>query len=371
MKRNKAVVGLALAATMALTLAACGGGGGTSGTANGGTTPTSDAGTDAGTDPTSDAGTDPGEAPQAEKVFKLAFNQTEQHPQYIAAQSFAKKLAEQTDGRYTIEVFANELLGSQNEVVENLTQGTVEMMFIGGPVMESFNKDFAVFNLPYMFDSIEAQDKVFTNDELLAPLFSSLEESKSITVLEALFAGVRNVYNRVKPIVTTADMDGLKIRVQQSESQIAMINAMGGVGTPMGQGEVYTALQSGVLDGAENNETVYDALKHDEVAKYYSYTRHLMIPDYLLIHTDTLNAMDPADQEIFLKLAEECRVEANEGFVTFVAESIENAKALGANFNDDVDVESFKSAVESMKDQYITSDLQKKLAEAVAEANGS
>ena len=221
-------------------------------------------------------------------VWKLAFNQTEQHPQYLAGVELGKRLEEATNGRYSIQVYANEQLGTQSDVIQNVSNGTVQMMYVGGPVMEGFNKDFVVYNLPYMFDSIKAQQAVFRDAELNAELFSSVED-KNITVLAALHAGVRNVYNSVRPIKSPDDLKGLKIRVQQSDSQVKMIESMGAVASPMGQGDVYSALQGGVLDGAENNETVFNALKHDEVAKYYSYTKHLMIPDYMLISTIQFN----------------------------------------------------------------------------------
>lgn len=303
------------------------------------------------------------------KVFKLAFNQTDQHPQYKAAVELGKKLKEATQGRYSIEVFPNEQLGTQADVIQNLSNGTVEMMYVGGPVMEGFNKDFVVFNLPYMFDSIEAQSAVFSDDAVMGDLKKSVEGSKKITVLAALHAGVRNVYNSKRAVMTPADLKGLKVRVQQSDSQVKMIEGMGAIASPMGQGEVYSALQTGVLDGAENNETVFDALKHDEVAKFYSYTRHLMIPDYLLINSDALKAMPEADRAAFLKLVPDAVKMANAGFVDFAASSKANAEKLGAKFNDDVDVAAFKTAVQPVVDSFLTNDVRKKLADAVKAAN--
>ncbi len=303
-------------------------------------------------------------------VFKLAFNQTEEHPQYKAAVDFGKKLEEATDGRYSVKVYPNEQLGTQSDVVQNLSNGTVEMMYIGGPVMEGFNSDFIVYNLPYMFAGYDAQQAIFNDDELNKDLFSSIEESKNITVLSALYAGVRNVYNSKHAVTTPADLQGLKVRVQQSDSQVAMIEAMGAIASPMGQGDVYSALQTGVLDGAENNETVYHSLKHDEVAKFYSYTKHLMIPDYLLISTQALNKMDDTDREAFLGLIPELREEANTGFLDFAKESRTASEAAGAAFNEDVDVAAFKALVQPMVESSVTAnDVRKQLYEAVQKAN--
>ena len=281
MKLSKAVL-TGMAGLMSLALVACGGG--SNGGSGGGGSQT---------------------------VFKLAFNQTEEHPQYKAAVSFGEKLEEATDGRYSVRVYPNEQLGTQSDVVQNLSNGTVEMMYIGGPVMEGFNSDFIVYNLPYMFAGYDAQQQIFNDEELNKDLFTSIEGSKNITVLTALYAGVRNVYNSKHAVVTPSDLQGLKIRVQQSDSQVSMIESMGAIASPMGQGDVYSALQTGVLDGAENNETVYHQLKHDEVAKFYSFTKHLMIPDYLLISTKALEGMDDADREAFVGLVPELREEAN------------------------------------------------------------
>ncbi len=312
----------------------------------------------------------PGEAEQNKTTFRVAFNQTEQHPHYKAAVEFGKKLEKATDGRYGVEVFANETLGGQSEVVQQVSDGTVEMLYVGAPIMETFNQDFIVFNLPYVFDSQEAQAAVLYDEEIIGELWSSIEESKHITVLTALHSGTRNVYAN-KVINTPADMAGLKIRVQQSDSQVAMIGLMGGSASPMNFGEVYTALQSRVIDGAENNETVYNAVKHDEVARVYNYTKHLMLPDYLLMSTRALDAMSEADRAAFLDLIPELAEEADKGFVEFVAESRARSEAIGATFNEDVDVAAFKAAVEPLTKQSINNPVRQKLYDAVQKANAT
>lgn len=358
MKRTKVAMSLAVATITAMGLAACGGGGTAEETTAAGETSAAE---------TSAAGGDV-DVSDAEHLWKLAFNQTEQHPQYIAAVQLGKDLYTATDGRYGIEVFANELLGTQADVVENVSQGTVEMMYIGGPVMEGFNQDFIVFNLPYMFASPEAQASVFADDAVMGDLKASIEESKNITVLAALHAGTRNVY-ATKAVRTPADLSGLKIRVQQSDSQVKMITLMGAVASPMGQGEVYTALQSGVLDGAENNPTVYNALKHDEVAKFYSETKHLMIPDYLLINADVLAAMDDADRQALLDLVPSVVEAANTGFFEFIDTSIANSEAIGAEFVEDVDVDAFKALVQPLVEESINNPVRQALFDAVQAAN--
>src|SRR5690606_4976317 len=127
------------------------------------------------------------------------------------------------------------------------------------------------------------QKEVFTTD-ILDELFASTEEN-GFFVAGSFTAGSRNIYTD-KPIETPEDLAGYKIRVMESDTMVKMLELMGGVGTPMGQGEVYTAVQQGVLEGGENNEVTYADLKHYEIAPYFSYTQHLMVPDLIIINDD-------------------------------------------------------------------------------------
>lgn len=302
-------------------------------------------------------------------VFKLAFNQTEQHPQYLAGVEFGKLLEEATDGRYAVDVYPNDQLGGQQDAVQNLRDGSIELMWIGGALMESFNTDFGVFNQPYIFASPEAQTAVLSDERLVGDLYDSLADSHEITVLTGVFAGVRNIYNSSHPIRTPEDMNGLKIRIQQSDSQVRMIEGMGGIPSPMAFSEIYSALQTGVLDGAENNETVFNAMKHDEVAKYYSYTRHLIIPDYLLMSTRVLEGMSEEDQETLLELMPQVRDVAND-FDAFVEESLEKSEATGAQFNDDVDIDAFRERLRPMLEEAVSeNEVRKALFAGVEKAN--
>jgi len=231
------------------------------------------------------------------KVIKVAFNQPETHPQYKAMQQFGEKVFERTNGAYKIEIFPNELLGPQRETVELVQTGAIGMSIVANSLVENFNKKFSILGLPYIYDNMEHQKAVFTDDAIVGELFKSVEDN-GFVVLTAFHAGVRNVYTN-KPINTPADLKGLKIRIMESDTNVKMMKYMGGVGTPMAQSEVYTAIQSGVIDGAENNELIYANMKHYEVAKYYSYTQHLMIPDLLIINRDLYEAMTAEHRAIF------------------------------------------------------------------------
>jgi tripartite ATP-independent transporter DctP family solute receptor len=275
-------------------------------------------------------------------TLKLAFNQSENHPQYKALVELSDALKEATDGAYEIEISPNELLGSQKDAFELVQNGTIQMAVVANSIVENVNSDFAVLGLPYAYDSTEHQKKVFTSG-ILDDIFASTSANK-FNVLAAFTAGARCVYTD-KPIETPEDLAGYKIRVMESPTSIAMLNAMGGVATPMAQGEVYTAIQQGVLHGGENNEITYADLKHYEVAPFFSYTRHLMIPDLLIINSATLTGMSEDNQKIFKDLSKEFTEREFEIWDAQLDSAIETAKEGGATFTE-VDITPFQEAVQ-------------------------
>lgn len=237
--------------------------------------------------------------------------------------------------------------------------GTIAMSLAAASLLESWNPDFVVFNLPYMFDSIEQQREVVNDPEIVGDLYRSVED-QGIVVIAAFHGGVRNVYLKDHPVKTPEDLAGQKIRVMQSQTNIDMMNLMGGVGIAMGQGEVYTAIQTGVLDGGENNEIVFSSLKHSEIAPYYSYTQHLMMPDYLVMNADIYNNMPEDVKEIFTEELLKAVDYEYESFAESVAEAKADAEASGAQFNQ-VDLPAFRAAVKPLTEEKLTSDVTKKI----------
>lgn len=331
MRRNRVVSITALVGASILALTACSAGTGSTG----------------GT-----AGTASGAGAKADKVFRIAFNQPETHPQFVALKAMGERLTKATNGRLGLEVYPNETLGAQKDTIELVQAGTIDMAMVAGPLLENFNPDFVVFDLPYTFKS-QKQQLATTNDPaIVSALYSSLDK-KNIHVVGAFTGGVRNAYNSKKAINTPADLKGMKIRVIQSDTNIEMMRLMGGTGTPMGQGDVYTAIQSGVLDGAENNELIYSSLKHAEIAKFYSYTRHLMIPDYLIVNPKVLAAMSAADQKVFATEFGSATAQEGELWNTQVLAATTAAKAAGAKFNE-VDATAFAAALAPLTTSKLT-----------------
>ena len=205
-------------------------------------------------------------------IIRIAYNQAPTHPHYQALERAGERFKEATGGRYEFLIYPNEVLGDQRATLELIQNGAIQMAIVNNAMVENYNKDFSILGLPYIFDSQEHQKEVFTSG-ILDPLFESTKE-EGFEVMAAYTAGSRNVYTG-KPIETPKDLDGMKIRVMESPTMVAMMKYMGGVGTPMSQGEVYTAIQQGVLDGGENNEITYVDLKHYEVAPVFSKTQHV------------------------------------------------------------------------------------------------
>ncbi len=321
MRRNRVVSATAAMGTV-LALAACSAGTGTAAGSG---------------DSTADSGA------AAETVFKLAFNQQPNHPQFVALDAMGDRLKERTDGKYDIEVFPNETLGAQKETIELVKAGTIEMSMVASPLLENYNPDFVVFNLPVTFDSQDHQRETTNDPEIVEELYSSLDD-EGLHVLGAFHGGVRSMYNSKGPIETPEDMAAMKIRVIESDTNIEMMRLMGGSGAPMGMGEVYTAIQSGVIDGAENNELTYTGVKHSEVAPYFSYTKHLMLPDYLLVNPKVLDAMPDDVREIFLEEVRTAVEEEGELWKTEIDVATQAAKDAGAKFNE-VDAEAFADAI--------------------------
>lgn len=235
-------------------------------------------------------------------TLRVAFNQSEENPEYKALAELSDALYEATEGRYKLDIYANAELGSQEDTLAQVQGGTLDMAMVANSIVEGAVPEVGVIGTPYVYNSYEHSQKVFESGKL-DDLFAATE-AKGFTVLCAWNLGARNVY-ATKAVTSPADLSGMKIRVMSSDTMIKMMELMGGVGTPMAQGDVYTGIQTGTLDGAENNIITYVDLVQYEVAKEYSLTGHLMIPDELVIANDVLASMSEEDQAALKKVCQE------------------------------------------------------------------
>jgi TRAP-type C4-dicarboxylate transport system substrate-binding protein len=197
--------------------------------------------------------------------------------------------------------------------------------------------------MPYLFDSEEVYRSVMEDTDYMQNIYQSTDDA-GFRVVTWYNAGTRNFYAKT-PIRTPEDLKGKKIRVQQSPASVAMVQSFGAAAAPMGFGEVYTAIQQGVIDGAENNELALTNNKHGEVAKYYSYNKHQMVPDMLVGNLKFLNSLSPEEYEVFKEAARRStEVELAEWDKSIEAAKEKAKNEMGVEFID-VDVDAFKKMV--------------------------
>ncbi len=225
--------------------------------------------------------------------IKIAHGLDQSHPVHKAMLYMAKVAAEKSGGKLIISVYPNQQLGTERECLELLQIGSLGMTKVSSSVLEGFAPDFKVFSLPYIFRNEKHKFDFFESD-LGKSLLSSTEKFW-LRGLCYYDAGSRSFYTKDKPILTPDDLKGLKIRTQESPTSVKLVNVLGGSATPISWGELYTALQQGVVDGAENNPPSFYTSKHYEVCKYYSLDEHTSVPDVLLVSTVVWN--DLSDQE--------------------------------------------------------------------------
>lgn len=231
-------------------------------------------------------------------IVRIGHNQATDHPTHISLLAFEEYIEDKLGDKYDVEVYPSELLGSQTDMVQLTQTGAIDFCVASNSILETFSENYTMFNMPYLFASSDAYHAAMDDPEITDPIFESTKKAgfEAVTWIDA---GTRNFYTVSKPIETPADLKGLKIRVQQSPTNVEMMSLLGGSATPMGFGEVYTALQSKVIDGAENNEMALTSNGHGDVCKYYSYDMHQMIPDILIGNCAFLDEMPEEDRAIF------------------------------------------------------------------------
>ena len=214
-----------------------------------------------------------------------------------------EQLAAQTGGELGIKVYPNGALGNERDTIEQLKIGGLDMMRINVAPLNNVVPETIVPALPFLFRSEEHMHAVLdgpVGDQILAAM-----EAQGMVGLAFYDSGARSIYAATKPVKTLADVSGMKIRVQQSDLFVAMVEALGANPTPMPYGEVYTALKTGIVDAAENNFPSYESSRHFEAAKYYTMTEHSMAPEVLVFSKVIWDTLEPEDQEMIRKAAKE------------------------------------------------------------------
>ena len=281
------------------------------------------------------------------QIIRIGHNQSTNHPTHTGLLAFEAYIERQLGDQYDVQIFPSELLGSQNEMVQLTQTGAITFCVASNSLLETFSENYTLFNLPYLFSSAEAYHASMDDPDIVDPIFESTKQAgfEAVTWLDA---GTRNFYTIKTPINSPADLKGLKIRVQQSPTNVTMMELLGGSATPMGFGDVYTALQSQMLDGAENNELALTDNGHGDVCKYYSYDMHQMIPDILIGNLDFMEGLSQEARAVFdegFHILNQTQREAWEVAVEKAKEHAENEQGVTFLYPD---VEPFRQAVLSM-----------------------
>ncbi len=239
---------------------------------------------------------------QKSMVLRYAENQPQDYPTTQAAYEFAKIVEEKTGGRIKVEVYYGAQLGDEKSVIEQMQFGAIDFTRVSLSPLAEFNKSLNVLQLPYLYRDSDHMWKVLegpVGDEFLASVTAN-----NLIGLSWFDAGARNFYNSVRPVKTLADMKGLKIRVQESQQMMDMVAALGASPTPMAYGEVYSGLQTGVIDGAENNWPSYESTSHYEVAKYFVLDEHTRVPEMQMVSAITWKKLSAEDQAVIREAAQ-------------------------------------------------------------------
>ena len=239
----------------------------------------------------------------------------------------AEKLEEKSDGHLNIQIYSGGQLGSEREALELLQIGSIGITKVSSAVMEGFVEEFKVLGLPYLFENKEHAFSVL-DGEIGKKLLLSGED---IWLRGLCFydAGCRSFYTKDKPINQPSDLTGMKIRVMKSITAMNMVTNLGGSPTPISWGELYTALQSGVVDGAENNPPSFYLSRHYEVCKYYSLDEHTAVPDVLLISTIIWDKLSDNEKEWIQEAASESAIYQRKLWEKSEKEALEGVKNAG------------------------------------------
>lgn len=265
------------------------------------------------------------------KVLRLAHGLSVDHSVHQAMVYMAEQIEKKSNGQLKVKIYPSGQLGAERETLEMLQFGSLAMTKVSAAVLEGFAEKYKVLGLPFIFDSKEHAFQVL-DGEIGKEILLSGEEFW-LRGLGFYDAGSRSFYTKDRPIITPDDLKGLKIRVMKSNTAINMVQAMGGSPTPISWGELYTALQSGVADGAENNPPSFYLSRHYEVCKYYSLDEHTQVPDVLLISKVVWDKLSEAEKQWVQEAADESIAYQRELWEKSEQEALDEVKKAGVEIN--------------------------------------
>jgi len=292
-------------------------------------------------------------AAQSKMLFKASDVHPSGYPTVVAVENIGNKLAAATNGRLGVQMFASMQLGGEKEAIEQAQIGAIQFARVSvgalGPVIDELN----VFNLPFLFRNTAHMQKV-VDGEIGQELLDKVTANGKAGLVGICWmdAGARSVYDTRKPIKEIGDLKGMKVRVMGNPMFVDMMNALGGNGVAMGYDQVFSALQTGVIDGAENNPPSFVFDNHYQVAKYYTLTEHLIVPEILVFSRKTWDALAKDDQALLIKFGREAQQEQRVLWTKYERDALDKAKAAGIQIIELSDKKPFENAVKPVWDKY-------------------
>ena len=283
--------------------------------------------------------------------FRSADIHPDDYPTVTAVKFMGERLKALSGGKHTIKVFNNSALGNEKDTIEQTKIGALQMVRVNIAPMNNICPETQVPTMPFLFRSVEHMHKVLdgpVGEEILKSC-----EKQGFIGLAFYDSGARSMFTAKKPVRSFADMKGLKVRVQQSDLWVSMIEAMGANATPMPMGEVYTGLKTGLIDAAENNYPTYESARAFEVAKYYSKTEHSMAPEMLLFSKRAWDKLSPEEQGWIRQAAKESVPYMRKQWAEREVKSLATVKAGGAEIIE-IDKKPFEAAMKPVYDKFIT-----------------
>jgi len=290
---------------------------------------------------------------QGKAVFKASDVQPAGYPTVAATESMGKKLEAATNGRLSVQMFPSAQLGAEKETIEQTQIGAIQLLRVSAGALGPIVDDVNVVNMPFLFKNTAHAQKMMDGpigQELLDRI--SANANAGLVALCWMDSGARSIYNTKKPVKSIENLTGLKIRVIGNPIFIDMMNALGGNGVAMGYDQVFGALQTGVIDGAENNPPSYVFSNHYTAAKYYSLTEHLIIPEVLMFSKKVWTSLSADDQGLIKKFAREAQFEERELWKKYEQTAMDKAKAAGCEIVEIADKTPFQNAVKPVWDKY-------------------
>ncbi|RWC59155.1 TRAP transporter substrate-binding protein [Mesorhizobium sp.] len=295
----------------------------------------------------------------AETVLRSADTHPDGYPTVDAVKYMGELIKERTKGAYSVEVYHSAQLGEEKDTIEQTQAGVLDLNRVSMGPFNGIVPETAVPSLPYIFRSVEHMRHVM--DGPIGEQILKAFEAHNLVGLAFYDSGARSFYNTKKDIASIADLKGMKFRVIQSDVFVDMVNALGANATPMAYGEVYSALETGVIDGAENNWPSFESAKHFEVAKHYTLDQHQIVPEVLVMSKASWDKLSPGDQAIVRQAAKDSVVKMRELWDAQEKKSRDIVEKAGVKVSE-IDKQPLIDAMKPVYEKYLSTPELKDLA---------